>query len=91
MSDPRLKELDPIDGPPRHRLEYHYRKFFPHLVKRLEKQGPLELRRFIGQKERLYRRVLAENIREVGFAGAEELAVDAAFDRPRPKPEPDLE
>jgi hypothetical protein len=83
---PVPRKLDPVNGPLRDRLEYHYRTNFPGFVRRLDKEA---LRKFLTGKEGTYRSVLGEQVQNnLAFHQAEELAFEAAFDRP-PSPSQD--
>lgn len=84
------RKLDPVNGPLKDRLEYHYRKNCPLLTKQLEENGTFK--EFLSRKAEQYREIVAQQVSKgLAFYQAEELAEDATFAREKPPQEQEEE
>jgi hypothetical protein len=79
---PKKRQLDPVNGSLKDRLEYHYRNNFPRLVAKLEEDGRLE--EFLQKLRQRWLDVYDEQLRSGKLEAyqAEELANDVVFARP---------
>jgi hypothetical protein len=81
---PKKRQLDPVNGSLKERLEYHYRENFPRLVAKLEEDGKFE--EFLLKLKERWSSIVDEQLRsgKLELYQAEELADDVVFQKPNP-------